>query len=319
MRDLGRDLCSDTLKPAVRALMVYGANPMVSIPDQERVRQGLLRDDLFTVVHDLFVTDTARYADYVLPATSQIEHLDLAPAWGHLYLALNRPALPPRGESLPNTELVRRLARALGRTEDWLFESDESMLRGALASGHLWLEGITYERLLEEGFVRLNRPDDWRPFANGGFPTPSGKAELYSLALLGQGHDPLPWSGEIRAGAGLHLITGKSLHFLNSGYSNMQRHRRRAGHVRIELHPDDARARGVRDGELVRVSSDRGDVRAVCAVSDRVRPGVAWMPFGAMQDASGAPRSVNVLTPVEPTDWGGGSGFYDTFVDVVPA
>jgi anaerobic selenocysteine-containing dehydrogenase len=319
MRDLGRDLCSDTLQPPVRALMVYGANPMVSIPDQERVRQGLLRDDLFTVVHDLFVTDTARYADYVLPATSQIEHLDLAPAWGHLYLALNRPAIPPREECLPNTELFRRLARALGRAEDWLFESDESMLRGALASGHPWLEGITFERLFEEGFVRLNRPDDWRPFANGGFPTQSGKAELYSPALLGHGHDPLPWSGEIRTGAGLHLITGKSLHFLNSGYSNMERHRRRAGHVRIELNPDDARARGVGDGELVRVSSDRGDVRAVCAVSDRVRPGVAWMPFGGMQDASGAPRSVNVLTPVEPTDWGGGSGFYDTFVDVAPA
>jgi anaerobic selenocysteine-containing dehydrogenase len=316
MRDLGRDLCSRDLTPPVRALMVYGANPLVSMPNQGRIREGLLRDDLFTVVHDLFVTDTARYADYVLPATSQIEHLDLAPAWGHLYLALNRPAIAPCGESLSNTELFRRLARALGRTEPWLFESDESMLRAALASGHPWLDGITYERLWDEGFVRLNRPEDWRPFANGGFATPSGKAELHSAALEERGHDPLPAPGEIRRSAGLQLISGKSLHFLNSGYSHMDRHRRRAGDLFVELHPDDARRRGVAAGDVVRVWNDRGEVRAVCRVSDRVRPGVAWMPFGLLTDAAGDRRAVNVLTAEEPTDWGGGSGLYDAFVEV---
>jgi anaerobic selenocysteine-containing dehydrogenase len=319
MRDLGKDLCDRGLQPPIRSLMVYGANPMVSMPNQSRIRDGLLRDDLFTVVHELFVTDTALYADYVLPATSQIEHLDLSPAWGHLYLALNRPAIAPRGESVSNTELFRRLARALGRTEPWLFESDESMLRAALASGHPWLEGITYERLWEEGYARLNSPDDWRPFANGGFATRSGKAELYSEALLEQGHDPLPWSGEIRGGDGLQLITGKALHFLNSGYSNMDRHRRRAGELFIQIHPEDARTRGVTTGDAVRVWNDRGEVRAVCSVSDCVRPGVAWMPFGAFVDAGGTRRAVNVLTAEEPTDWGGGSGFYDAFVEVTPA
>src|SRR4030095_9091200 len=121
------------------------ANPMVSMPNQDRIRRGLLREDLFTLVDDLFLTDTALYAHHVLPATSQIEHLDLSPAWGHLYLALNRPAIAPRGESVSNTELFRRLARALGRTESYLFDSDESMLRAALASGHPWLEGQSYE------------------------------------------------------------------------------------------------------------------------------------------------------------------------------
>ena len=217
MRDLGKDLCDADLQPPIRSLIVYGANPMVSMPNQSRIREGLLRDDLFTVVHDLFVTETALYADYVLPATSQIEHLDLSPAWGHLYLALNRPAIAPRGESVSNTELFRRLARALGRTEAYLFESDESMLRAALASGHPWLDGITYERLWEEGYARLNRPEDWRPFAHGGFATPSGKAELYSEPLREAGHDPLPSPGEIRSNGGLQLITGKQLHFLNSG------------------------------------------------------------------------------------------------------
>jgi anaerobic selenocysteine-containing dehydrogenase len=319
MRDLGNDLCNRELEPPIRSLMVYGTNPVVSMPNQSRTREGLLREDLFTVVHELFVTDTALYADYVLPATSQIEHLDLSPAWGHLYLALNRPAIAPRGESVSNTELFRRLAAALGRREPWLFESDESMLRAALASGHPWLEGITFERLWEEGYARLNCPDDWRPFANGGFATRSGKAELYSEPLREQGHDPLPWAGEMRASDGLRLITGKSLHFLNSGYSNMDRHRRRAGDLFIQIHPEDALTRRVATGDVVRVWNDRGEVRAVCSVSDRVRPGVAWMPFGGFMDASGVRRSVNVLTPEEPTDWGGGSGFYDAFVEVAPA
>ena len=319
MRDLGNDLCNRDLDPPIRSLVVYGANPVVSMPHQRRTREGLMRDDLFTVVHDLFVTDTALYADYVLPATSQIEHLDLSPAWGHLYLALNRPAIEPRGESVPNTELFRRLARALGRTEPWLFESDESMLRAALASGHPWLEGITYERLWRDGHVRLNAPDDWRPFAAGGFPTRSGKAELYSEALLERGHDPLPAAGDIPSGRGLQLISGKALHFLNSGYSHIDRHRRRAGELYVEIHEDDARPRGVDNGQMVRVSNAQGTVLARCHVSSRVIPGVVWMPFGGLHDASGTRESVNVLTAEEPTDWGGGSGLYSAFVDVAPA
>jgi anaerobic selenocysteine-containing dehydrogenase len=319
MRDLGKDLCDSGLQPPIRSLLVYGSNPMVSMPNQRRIREGLLRGDLFTIVHDLFVTETALYADYVLPATSQIEHLDLSPAWGHLYLAMNRPAIAPRGEAISNTELFRRLARALGRTEPYLFESDETILRGVLANGHPWLEGITYERLWEEGYARLSCPDDWRPFANGGFPTRSGKAELYSESLREAGHDPLPSTGEIRSGRGLQLITGKQLHYLNSGYSNMDRHRRRAGELFIEIHADDAASRGVASGDVVSVRNDRGALRAVCRVSDRVRPGVAWMPFGGFVDAGGGRHSVNVLTPEEPTDWGGGSGLYDAFVDVEPA
>lgn len=318
MRDLGKDLCDRALAPQIRSLIVYGANPMVSMPNQERIREGLLREDLFTIVHDLFVTDTARFADYVLPATSQIEHLDLSPAWGHLYLALNRPAIAPRGESISNSELFRRLAAALGRTEPWLFESDESMLRAALASSHPWLEGITYERLWDEGFARLNRPDDWRPFASGGFATPSGKAELYSARLLKAGLDPLPSGGGIPSGRGLQLISGKQLHFLNSGYSNQERHWRRAGQLFIEVHGDDARVRGIADGDLVTVRGGGAELQAVCVVSDRVRPGVAWMPFGGLTDAAGERRSVNVLTAEEPTDWGGGSGLYDAFVEVTP-
>jgi anaerobic selenocysteine-containing dehydrogenase len=316
MRDLGKDLCDPGLAPPVKALLVYGSNPMVSMPNQNLIARGLAREDLFTVVHDLFVTETARYADYVLPATSQIEHLDLCPAWGHLYLALNRPAIAPRGEAVSNTELFRRLARALGRNEPWLHENDEAMLRTAMATGHPWLEGITFDRLWEQGHVRLKSPEDWRPFAAGGFPTPSGKAELFSQGLADLGLDPLPSAGHVAKGEGLQLITGKALHHLNSGYAHIEVHRRRAGPLFIEIHADDAAGRGVQEGETVRVHNALGEVSALCRISDRVRPGVAWMPYGGNDDAGGSRRSVNVLTAEAPTDWGGGSGLYDAFVEV---
>ncbi len=316
MRDLGKDLTDRALDPPVKALMVYGANPMVTIPNQSLIAQGLAREDLFTVVHDLFVTDTARFADYVLPATSQIEHLDLSPAWGHFYLALNRPAIAPLGEALCNTELFRHLAKALGREEPWLYDSDEDMIRAALASGHPWLEGITFERLWEEGHVRLVSPEDWRPFAEGGFPTPSGKAELWSDMLARMGQEALPDVGAIRHGEGLQLITGKAHAFLNSGYSHMTTHRKRAGLLFIELDPTDAEARGLAEGDKVRVHNRLGEVHAHCRISQRLRPGIAWMPFGHLEDASGMARGVNVLTDEAPTDWGGGTGYYDAFVEV---
>lgn len=321
MRDLGNDLCSKDLTPPLRSVCIYNCNPVVTIPNQARIIEGLRREDLFTVVHDLFITETARYADYLLPATSQIECLDIVPAWGHHYLTLNRPAIAPLGESVTNTELFRRLAHALGRTESWLFDSDETLLRTALQSQHPWLKEITYERLWNEGFVRLNPEKNWMPFAHGGFGTPSGKAALWSESLREQGLDPLPATGEIRQATGnqLHLITGKTLHFLNSSYAQMDHHRRKEGLLFIELHADDARSRHLAQGEMVTVVNHSGSINAECRISERVKPGVAWMPFGGFGDAQGNACSVNVLTPEEPTDWGGGSGFYDAFVEVIKA
>lgn len=318
MRDLGNDLCSTQLRPSIRSLCVYNCNPVVTVPNQNRIIEGLLRNDLFTIVHDLFVTETAKYADYVLPATSQIECLDLVPAWGHHYLSLNRPAIRPLGESVSNTEFFRQLAAALGRKEPWLYDSDETLLRTALDSRHPWLEGITLERLMTEGSIRLNHDRDWRPFAQGRFPTRSGKAALWSESLREQGHDPLPASGEIRLPQGrqLQLISGKTLHFLNSSYSHMDRHRKREGTLFVEIHAEDALGRNLAHGDSVQVANDQGIVVAECRVSDRVRPGIVWMPFGGFGDARGNACSINTLTPEEPTDWGGGSGFYDTFVEV---
>lgn len=318
MRDLGKDLCSKELAPPIRSLCIYNCNPVVTIPNQSKIIKGLRREDLFTVVHDLFITETARFADYVLPATSQIECLDIIPAWGHHYLTLNRPAIAPLGEAVSNTEFFRRLAKALGRTEPWLFDSDETLLRIALNSNHPWMSGITYERLWNEGFVRLNPERDWMPFAHGEFATPSGKAALWSESLREKGLDPLPASGEIRQASGrqLQLITGKTLHFLNSSYAHVEHHRQKEGTLFIELHADDAKARQLSHGETVKVGNEQGMITAECRISDRVQPGVVWMPFGGFGDVKGQACSVNILTPEEPTDWGGGSGFYDAFVEV---
>ncbi len=322
MRDLGRDLCNEKLSPPVRSLLVWNANPAASMPNQPLVRRGLLRDDLFTVVHDLFLTDTARCADIVLPATSQLEHLDLVPAWGHHYLTLNLPAIAPVGESVANTELFRRLALALGRSEPWLQDSDETLIRTALSSSHPMLEGITFESLRVRGWQHLNHPEDWRPFAEGGFPTPSGKAELYAPGLQETfGVDPLPGPGdfELPPLGMLQLISGKTLHFLNTSYSHIDLHTRREGRLEIDLHPDDAAARNLHDGQLVRVSNPQGELTAWCRISLKVARGVARLPFGGLVDALGHSAHVNQLTPEQPTDWAGGSGFYDTFVHVNPA
>lgn len=321
MRDLGQILCSQDLTPPIRSLCVWNVNPVVSIPNQAKIVEGLKREDLFTVVHDLVITETAKYADYVFPATSQIECMDLVPAWGHHYLSLNQPAIAPVGESVSNTEFFRRLAKALGRTEPFLFDSDEELIEQALSSGHPFLEGITLERLKRDGYARLHHDRDYRPFATGGFPTQSGKAEFWSKDLLEQGLDPLPSGGDYRdAPTGyVQLISGKTLHYLNSSYAHIDRHSRREGPLFIELNPLSAQEFGVADGQQVEVFNERGSLVAECRVTNRVGPYVAWMPFGGNRDAQGNYQSVNLLTGEVPTDWGGGSGFYDTFVQVRPS
>src|SRR6266536_1019942 len=178
MIQLGRALTDPDLHPPVKALFVYNANPAVTTPNSNLVVEGLRREDLFTVVHEQFMTDTALHADFVLPATGMLEHLDLLYPWGHATVVLNRPAIDPPGECVSNNELFRRLARALGRPEPHLHASEEDLIRGVLAGGHPWMEGVTYERLWEEGWAPIGMPDDWKPYANGGFRTASGRCEL---------------------------------------------------------------------------------------------------------------------------------------------
>jgi anaerobic selenocysteine-containing dehydrogenase len=265
-------------------------------------------------VSEQLLTDTARFADVVLPAATQIEQLDVIAAWGHLYLGWNEPAIAPPGEAVPNTELWRRLARALD-LDDPAFElDDEALLRSAL-------RGVDVELLRKQGFVRLDLPDDLRPYADGAYPTASGRAELRSDALARQGHDPLPafeparespaGDPELAQRFPLVLLTPKThTRFLNSTYT--AHHGRLEAGPYVELDPRDAAARDLAEGDTARVWNDRGELRLPVRLSGRVRPGVVAVPWGWW----GEQGAVNVLTSDTLTDWGGGVAFADTLVEV---
>ena len=304
--------------PPVKALVVYGANPMSSNPDSRRVRQGLEREDLFTVVMEQFPTDTVDYADIVLPATMQTEHLDLHEGYGHMYLLLNLPAVEPPGECLSTTETFRRLARRMGLEEPSLYDADEQLIRTLLASGHPSLEGITYERLVEEGWVRLNYATPFVPFTDG-FPTPSGKLEFVSSRAEGDGYDPVAGYTPPREAAlreGLALLAPASHWFLNSTFANHPLLRERAGEPRIEIHPGDAAARGLATGDEARVFNARGEFTALVEVSDRVRPGVIASTKGRWLKHVRGGANANATVEERDADMGRGAVFHDNRVEV---
>ncbi len=243
--------------PAVRALVVYGANPLASNPDTAQVRAGLARDDLFTVVIEQSPTDTVDYADLVLPSTMQTEHMDVQDGYGHLYVAWNEPAVEPAGECLAHTEIWRRLARAMGLEEPCLYDDDLTLARTLVESGDPTLEGITVERLRRDGWARLGHPNPLVPFADG-FPTPSGRMRLPE-------EEPYvpPAEGAAPGEGRLALIAGASHWFLNSMFANAPAQIRRAGSAPVlALHPDDAAARGLEDGDEVEIGNERGAFRA---------------------------------------------------------
>jgi anaerobic selenocysteine-containing dehydrogenase len=325
--------------PAIRSLFVYNANPMVVAPEQDRIRRGLAREDLFTVVSEQFMTDTARYADIVLPATTQAEQFDLMFSWGHLYFTLNNPWIDPIGEAVPNTELFRRLARAMGFDDPQFSYSDEELAERAYDWTAPVLQGITLERLKREGWARLNlpAPDQYAPHAQGGFPTPSGKVELkasmaaggnFVLPVFRQGSnefqdgslvDPLPgWTAPQTAGGyPLSLISSKSHAFLNSGYANLRRQLAHAGEQHVLINAVDASARGIADGSRVTVFNDGGAFQALAKLSDDVPVGIVQSPMGYWPAVTGG-ASVNAVNPARFGDLGRSPAFSDTRVDIRP-
>ena len=329
MSQLGRILNDPELGPPVKALFVYNSNPAAVAPEQDAVRRGLAREDLFTVVHELFPTDTVDFADIVLPATTTLEHYDIHKSYGHLYVSLSRPAIPPYGESRPNTEVFRRLAARLGLDHPCLRESDEEMARRAFHWDHPHMAGITFERLEREGSVRLSLPDPYVPFADGGFPTPSGQCELLSERLAAAGLDPLAGYIPPRESAAtapelarrypLGFISPPAHHFLNSTFSAQPVFVRREGDASLTIHPRDAAPRGIREGQTVRVFNDRGTFLARARISNAARPGVVvGLSIWWAKMCPGG-RNANAVTSQELTDMGGGATFYDVLVDVAPA
>ena len=311
--------------PPVRALLVYGSNPAASVPDQNKARRGLAREDLFTVVIDHFQTDTADFADILLPATMQTEHADLHNSYGHAYLAWNAPAVAPPGACLSNTEIFRRLARALGVTEPCVYDSDEALARAVLDSDELRLGGITLEALAERGWLRLGEPQPWAPLANG-FPSPSGRLEFYSSRAAETGLDPLPTytppyeavapDPELAPRCPLALIAPAGPHFLNTEFSNLPAMRDKAGPQRVLLHAADAAPRGLGDGDVARVFNDRGEYLACVEISDRVPPGIVGGAKGHWPKLNPGGTSIAATVMEKDADMGRGAVFHDNRVEV---
>ncbi|MCA1593085.1 MAG: molybdopterin oxidoreductase family protein [Acidobacteria bacterium] len=320
------DVLTKTDDPPVRALYVYNSNPAAVAPEQSKVIEGLRREDLFLVVHELFLTDTTDYADIVIPATTQLEHFDLHKAYGHFYLVINERAIPPLHEAKPNTEVFRLLAARLGFDEACFQDSDEEIARQAIDVDHPALKGITLEALREKGWARLNLAEDFAPFAEGNFPTASGKCELYSETLAAMGLPGAPEfipPRESRASAPalaarfpLALLTPASHAFLNSSFANLSKQLRQEKRPFVEIHPDDAAARRIADGEQVRVFNERGSCELTALVSTRARPGVVVSPSVWWNKLSPGGTNVNQLTSQGLTDIGRGATFYDALVEV---
>ncbi len=300
--------------PAVEAVIVYNSNPIAVAPDSGKVVAGFAREDLFTVVLEQFQTDTADFADYVLPATTQLEHFDVHSSYGHHYLLVNEPAIAPLGEARPNTAVFRDLAARLGFTEPCFAETDEEI--GASA-----FEGIDFAELRRVGWVRIPVPA--APFSDGGFPTPNGRAQ-FAPADLGVATYVPPYESrqsapELAARYPLAMISPPARHFLNSSFVNVTSLRSIEGEPLIEMHPSDAAARGLSDGVVVRAYNDRGEYRCRLAVTDRARPGVVvglgvwWRKFGV------AGTNANEVTGQALTDIGRGATFYDCLVEVAAA
>ncbi len=328
MASLGRELLERT-DPPVDVLIIWAANPMVSNPDQNRVRQGLSREDLFTVVVEHTPTDTTDYADLVLPGTTQLEHTDLVESYTHLYVQWNAPAVAPPGECLPHTEIFRRLATALGVTEPAVLAGDEALARDALDSPAPGLAGITVESVQRTGWQRLAHPSPYLPFADG-FATPSGLFEFVSTRAADAGfgvlpgytppHEALGTSSQDRAtdsdDGGLALISAANHYLINGTFSRSPLHARSGAPVLV-LHPKDAASRGIDDGAAVRVSNRRGWFDATALVSDRTREGVAATSKG-LSPSRNRGSSVNATTADRETDLGDGATFHDNRVWVAP-
>jgi anaerobic selenocysteine-containing dehydrogenase len=317
MSSIGRAL-SDA-SPPIRAIVVYNSNPVAVAPDSVQVAGGFAREDLFTVVLEQFPTDTVDYADIVLPATTQLEHLDVVRPYGHYYIVANNPAIQPLGEAKPNSEIFRLLASAMGYDEPCLRDSDETLAQAALA------EDWDFEAVRKVGWKRIGVPVGTARFAEGGFGTPSGKVEFYSAAAAAAGFGPLPdyippledTRSDLAKRYPLAMISPPARHFLNSSFVNVTSLRAAEGEPWLDIHPDDAEMRGVLDESYVRVFNDRGSLRLRARVSDRARRGVVVALSVWWKKLARDGKNANELTRSdELTDMGNAPLFYDCLVEV---
>ena len=328
MSTIGDALC-DLRDPPIRAIYVYNSNPVAVAPESSRVVAGFAREDLFCVVHEIFRTDTADYADILLPATTQLEQTDIHTSYGHLYALANNPAIDPIAEALPNTEVFRRLAARIGFDEPCFRDSDDDLARQAYRAGDLRGIDVDWDALKASGFRRLAVARPYAPFAQGGFPTPSGKCEFWSESLAARGEDPLPAflppresaqsNPALAARYPLAFISPPTRNFLNSSFANISAYADDERRPHLVIHPDDAAARGIDGGDPVRIFNDRGSLLAIARVSDRARRGVVVAPSVWWRRLAPGGENANAVTSQALTDMGGGPTFYDCLVEVSAA
>ena len=347
--DLGAALTGEMrLDPPVMSLFVYNSNPVSQAPAQSKIISGLMRDDLFTVVSELFITDTARYADILLPATMQAEQYDLMVTWGHLYMMLNQPAIPAPGECVPNVELFRRLARTMGFDDPYWDMTDDEMLEEFYDWNSPQLKGITLPLLKEQGFIRLNvgDPDKRAPHANGNFKTPSGKCEfkasaaengnfvvpvwrsMYEAMQPAEPVDAVPdylppnespqSNPELAKRYPLNIVSPKPHAFLNTQYANEPVQQRRQGEQTLLIHPQDAAARNIQSGTYVRVFNDRGSAEARAELSEDVMPGLVLSSVGHWPSLNRGGTSINAISADNHCSLGQAGTYSDNLVEVRP-
>jgi anaerobic selenocysteine-containing dehydrogenase len=330
MNTIGDDLlkeASPEFGPKIEAVIVYNANPVAIAPDSSKVARGFEREDLFTVVLEHFQTDTADYADILLPATTQLEHVDAHLAYGHLYMMANNAAIAPLGEAKPNTEIFRLLAKCMGLDDPAFDETDDQLAAQAFNKQDVRAVHFDWESLKRSGWSKLNMPA--APFAEGGFPTPSGKCEFYSESMLLDGLDPLPTyipnyesvasSPELAQKYPLAMISPPARNFLNSTFVNVQSLRATEGEPHLDIHPADAASRGIEHGEMVRIFNDRGSFVARARVTPKARAGlVVGLSIWWKKLASDG-KNANEVTSQRLTDMGRAPTFYDTLVQVEKA
>jgi anaerobic selenocysteine-containing dehydrogenase len=325
--------------PPVHALFVYNSNPGAVAPNHNAVVRGLARDDLFTVVHELFFTDTTDYSDYVLPATTFLEHADVQGAYGHYFVQLSNQAIEPPGEARSNVRLFSELAQRMGFTEACFRDTPEQLIEQALAIGgdrhstNSGMEHITLDDLKAQGHVPLafhREPEEhpFQPYTSGTLQTPSGKIEFYSETLAAQGLDPLPAfvpNTESRFTKNaerypLEFLSRKNDNYMNSTFANLDGHRKMESRTsqRLEMHPLDAQSRGIRNGDAVRIFNDRGSLKLTALINGSVPEGVV---AGRLDWAKLHPdgNNVNSLTSERLTDLGRAATFYSTLVEVAKA
>ncbi len=325
--------------PPVKALFVYNSNPGAVAPNQSAVRRGMMRPDLFTVVHEQFHTDTTDYADYVLPATTFLEHTDIQGAYGHYFVQLSQKAIEPQGEAQPNVWLFGQLAQRMGFTEECFRDTPEEMIAQVMSFGpdghstNAGMEHVTWEDLKRDGHIPLgfHREPEVKPFmpyTAGSLPTPSGKVEFYSETLAAKGVEPVPAfvpPTESRWGKGaerypLEFLSRKADNYMNSTFANLDGHRKMEARTsqRLEIHPTDAEARRLADGDKVKVFNGRGSLLLTTMINASLPKGVvaAHMDWAKLHQDG---ENVNVLTSERLTDLGAGATFYSTLVEVAKA